>query len=393
MTTTALVNAMTQTAAAPTQLSSTSTITASPAKALRTRLAEKVSGRLTISDPNDRSVSWRIYMSKGYLHFANSTMGHHERLSYVLQRYYPKLDVAQLEQYPTDYGVLCHCWKSGQISLDQIRKLLLLFTQEALVQILALPKTEVQFENWLKLDPLLLSMPPEQTILPLRPLITQWKTLWLGLGSPFQRPFIHDLAQFSEYCESDTHYTQLGPRLADVLSQDRCLYQVAEQLKMNLTEVAHLLSPFVQNGSIGVNPYAATEDEERLLVVCIDDSKTVQRNVKSILEASGYEVLGILEPAKALTQLVRHKPDLILMDINMPGVDGYELCRMLRQSKLLRGIPIVMVTGRDGMIDRLRARVVGATDYLTKPFKPEELLEMVTQVTNQTALGSQAPAS
>ena len=375
---------MTQIAAAQSQLTSTTTVTASPAKLLRIHLAEKGSGRLTIRDPKDHSVCWCVYMSKGYFHFANSTMGHHERLSYVLQRYYPKLDIA-LEQHPTDYGLLCQCWKSGQITLNEIRKLLLLFTQEALVQILALPKTQVQFENWLKLDPLLLSMPPEQTIVPLRPLITQWKMLWLGLGSPFQRPFIHNLAQFSEYCESDTHYAQLGPRLIDVLSQNRCLYQVATELKMNLTEVAHLLSPFVQNGSIGVNLHTAAENEKRPLVVCIDDNKTVQRNVKSILEASGYDVLGILEPAKALTQLVRHKPDLILMDINMPGVDGYELCRMLRQSKLLRSIPIVMVTGRDGMIDRLRARVVGATDYLTKPFKPEELLEMVTHVTNQIA--------
>ena len=375
---------MTQTAAAPVQLPSTARITASPAHALRTHLAEKSSGRLIISDPKDHSMLWQVYMSKGYLHFANSAMGHQKRLSYVLKRYYPKLDIS-LDQDSTDYDLLCGCWKAGQLTLDEIRKLLLLLTQEALVQILALPQTQIQFENWSKLDPPLLTVAPEQIIVPLRPLITQWKTLWLSLGSPFQQLLIHDLSWFSKQCESDNRYVQLRPRLLNALSQKICLYEMATMLNMNLTEVAHLLSPFVQSGSIKVTPSIASEFKARPLVVCIDDNKTVQRNVKKILEASGFEVLGILEPAKALTQLVRHKPDLILMDINMPGVDGYELCRMLRQSKLLRSIPIVMVTGRDGMIDRLRAKVAGATDYLTKPFRPEELLVLVMQIINHDA--------
>jgi twitching motility two-component system response regulator PilG len=372
---------MTQTAAAPVQLPSTTKITASPAHALRTRFAEKSSGRLIISDPKDHSKLWQVYLSKGYLHFANSAMGHQKRLSYVLQRYYPKLDIP-LDQDSTDYDLLCGCWKAGQLTLDEIRKLLLLLTQEALVQILALPETQIQFENWSKLDPPLLTVAPEKIIVPLRPLITQWKTLWLSLGSPFHQLLIHDLSRFSKQCESDNRYVQLRPRLLNALSQKICLYEIATMLNMNLTEVAHLLSPFVQSGSIKVTPSIASEFKARPLVVCIDDNKTVQRNVKKILEASGFKVLGILEPAKALTQLVRHKPDLILMDINMPGVDGYELCRMLRQSKLLRSIPIVMVTGRDGMIDRLRAKVSGATDYLTKPFRPEELLVLVMQIIN-----------
>jgi twitching motility two-component system response regulator PilG len=65
------------------------------------------------------------------------------------------------------------------------------------------------------------------------------------------------------------------------------------------------------------------------------------------------------------------------MDINMPDIDGYELCRMLRQSRQLKDVPIVMLTGRDGLIDRLRAQLVGANSYLTKPFAPEQLMQAV----------------
>jgi twitching motility two-component system response regulator PilG len=68
------------------------------------------------------------------------------------------------------------------------------------------------------------------------------------------------------------------------------------------------------------------------------------------------------------------KPDLILCDIAMPELDGYEICAMLRRSSLFRQTPIVMLTGKDGFIDRLKARMVGATDYLTKPFGQGELL-------------------
>ena len=115
----------------------------------------------------------------------------------------------------------------------------------------------------------------------------------------------------------------------------------------------------------------------RKLVVCIDDCKTIQSLVKRSLERVGYEVMGITDPATALTAIIRKKPDLILMDISMPDVDGYELCRMLRQSRKLSKVPVVMLTGREGMIDRMRSQLAGAAGYMTKPFKIEELLDMV----------------
>jgi twitching motility two-component system response regulator PilG len=82
-------------------------------------------------------------------------------------------------------------------------------------------------------------------------------------------------------------------------------------------------------------------------------------------------------PVTALSQFFIHKPDLILCDITMPELDGYEVCAMLRQSSYFRQTPIVMLTGLDGFIDRVRAQMVGATDYLAKPFGEEELVTIV----------------
>ena len=72
------------------------------------------------------------------------------------------------------------------------------------------------------------------------------------------------------------------------------------------------------------------------------------------------------------------------MDICMPDIDGYELSRQLRQSPLLRDIPIVMLTGRDGLIDRFRARMVGANEYITKPFHAKQLLTVIRKKLSMT---------
>jgi twitching motility two-component system response regulator PilG len=75
--------------------------------------------------------------------------------------------------------------------------------------------------------------------------------------------------------------------------------------------------------------------------------------------------------------IIRHKPDLILLDLNMAGIDGYELCRIIRNNSMFKEIPIIFVTGSKGIIDKVKARMVGASGYLTKPFTRAELLKMI----------------
>jgi two-component system, chemotaxis family, response regulator PixG len=76
-------------------------------------------------------------------------------------------------------------------------------------------------------------------------------------------------------------------------------------------------------------------------------------------------------------QIVRSKPDLLLLDIGMPNLDGYELCALLRRHPRFKHIPIVMVTGNTGFFDRAKAKLAGASGYLTKPFSQAELLKIV----------------
>ncbi|MEW6499774.1 MAG: response regulator, partial [Cyanobacteriota bacterium] len=112
-------------------------------------------------------------------------------------------------------------------------------------------------------------------------------------------------------------------------------------------------------------------------VVCIDDDLAIGKMVECILQAKGYEVTSIQNPVEALSRVFQLQPDLIVCDLAMAKLDGYEICGMLRQSTAFRQTPIIMLTGKDGFIDRVRARMVGSTDYLTKPFGENELLMLL----------------
>lgn len=112
-------------------------------------------------------------------------------------------------------------------------------------------------------------------------------------------------------------------------------------------------------------------------VVCIDDSPAMLQELNHLLDDESFNVFTISDPVKALMQIVRIKPDLILLDVKMAGIDGYELCRLLRNHSSFKTIPIIMVTGNTGIIDRVKARFVGASGYLTKPFNQSDLLKIV----------------
>jgi two-component system, chemotaxis family, response regulator PixG len=112
-------------------------------------------------------------------------------------------------------------------------------------------------------------------------------------------------------------------------------------------------------------------------IICIDDSPIILKTIKGFLDEQLFNVISVDEPLKALMQIIRHQPDIILLDISMPDLDGYELCSLLRKHRHFRDTPVVMVTGKSGFIDKARAKMVRASAYLTKPFSKADLLKVV----------------
>jgi len=111
-----------------------------------------------------------------------------------------------------------------------------------------------------------------------------------------------------------------------------------------------------------------------LKVMIIDDSKTIRRTAEKLLTKAGCEVLTAEDGFEALPTISTQHPDIIFIDILMPRLDGYQTCSLVKSNPSFSDIPIIMLSSKDGLFDRAKGRVVGAEQYLTKPFTREDLL-------------------
>ncbi len=112
-------------------------------------------------------------------------------------------------------------------------------------------------------------------------------------------------------------------------------------------------------------------------ILVVDDETKVCELLRVYLDRSGYAVTCAADGRTALVEVERHHPDLVLLDLNLPGMDGIEVCKTLRQTS---DIPIIMLTARDEEADRIVGLELGADDYVTKPFSPREVVARVKAV-------------
>ena len=111
-----------------------------------------------------------------------------------------------------------------------------------------------------------------------------------------------------------------------------------------------------------------------LKVMVIDDSKTIRRTAETLLQKAGCEVVTAIDGFDALAKIVDNNPDIIFVDIMMPRLDGYQTCALIKNNPQFRATPVIMLSSKDGLFDKARGRIVGAEQYLTKPFTRDELL-------------------
>ena len=111
-----------------------------------------------------------------------------------------------------------------------------------------------------------------------------------------------------------------------------------------------------------------------LKVMVIDDSKTIRRTAETLLKKEGCDVVTATDGFEALAKISDQQPQIIFVDIMMPRLDGYQTCALIKNNTMFRSTPVIMLSSKDGIFDKARGRIVGAEQYLTKPFTREELL-------------------
>ena len=337
--------------------------------------------------------SWFVFFLNGQIVYAGETESNLTRLRDYLHRYrlekaIDRIPASSITSFNTpEYGCLWALLENHLVTPDQGRSIIQGMVRETLFDLLSLHQGSFIFELGNPLTPQLMAM--EIAPLAIRTLqhVQSWKQLHPHLHSPDQCPTIAD-STLLKGTLLDTTF-QVLDRYADGKTSIR---QIARYLNRDISAVARAIYPYVQRGWLHLTPNAvqpSVHSTSRIpldlspssakapKVVCIDDSPTVCKAVELMLERNGYDISTIENPLTALSVVFQLKPDLILCDIAMPELDGYEVCAMLRQSTAFRQTPILMLTGKDGFIDRVRARMVGATDYLTKPFGEQEILMLL----------------
>ena len=129
---------------------------------------------------------------------------------------------------------------------------------------------------------------------------------------------------------------------------------------------------------------AELESNEKPFVLAVDDSPTIRKLVSMTLSRAGFEVVAAADGVEALTLLADRAPSIILSDINMPRLDGYKLCKFVKRNQGTKHIPVILLSGKDGVFDKMRGKMSGCDGYITKPFESNDLLEKVKSFTGVT---------
>jgi twitching motility two-component system response regulator PilG len=337
------------------------------------------------SDPH---LAWLVFFVNGQIVYGSQNSNSLSRLGDYLRRYkaentFNNIKLPSLASVNApEYGYLWVLLENRVLTPAQGRGIINNMIQEILFDLLSLHRGSFIFELGPPLTPQLTTLEISSLLAKIIKQVQEWNQFSPHIQSPDQCPLISNTDALQKALPSNTF--NVLQHWADGKTSIR---QMARYLNRDVLTVAKAIYPFVQQGLVQIlgptNETVANKRKSRQMniaqpkILCIDDDVVVREKVTMILTDKGYEVAAVGDPLQALGEVFRWQPDLILCDIAMPSLDGYEVCSMLRNSTRFRQTPIIMLTGIDGFIDRLKARIIGATDYLTKPFGESELLMLI----------------
>ncbi len=328
-----------------------------PLSLLAQWMSRQITGCVQVSSS---SGLWWLFLEQGRLTFASNSMNPFDRLDRQLHRLslqIPTLvsatrvqvrllfDIAAPDAAEArDYQAICWLVEQQHLTAAQAAILIELMARDVLESFLALKEGSYELIPHSPIEAF-----PSFCRLELRPLV--------------------------EYCQNQLRHKQMNsqgtlPAVVTPLPSRNNTVAIADFLKRSSESTRPSVAPVSPKPSEVLTKSTYT-------IACIDDSMTVLQAIKSFLDDRMFSVLMINSPVQALMQVVRNKPDLILLDVEMPNLDGYELCSLLRRHPAFKHTPIIMVTGHTGFVDRAKAKLVRASGYMTKPFTQSDLLKMV----------------
>lgn len=179
---------------------------------------------------------------------------------------------------------------------------------------------------------------------------------------------------------TENELTNLGVGYINLREFDKGYFYLVEAAQANPNNVvlsSHVNSLHIRIEEIRQKMNADGPKVSGKTILVVDDSPTIRKLISGKLEKSGHEVFCAADGVEALEMLKALEPALILLDINMPRMDGYQVCKAIKSAPETKDVPVVMISGKDGFFDKVRGRMAGTSGYITKPFGPETLMKVV----------------
>ena len=358
----------------------------------------RFSGKLLLTGPDE--VSWTFHLYLGRLMYATGGSHPVKRWRRTLAAYCPQIptdhstlqreiSIVNKENFTIgwEYELLCLWIERKKINREQVTQVVDAVITEVLFDITQAMQIAYELQPTNALPMRLVLIDAEQVILKTQHRWQAWQAAKVADRSPNRAPIIRQPAQLQK-CTSDNVYTSL----TKLLNGQRTLRDLAVLLKRDVVDVTRSLMPYVQSGLVElmtvpdwpppisppVNKSASVAyPNPSPLIACVDDSPMVCQTMEEILTAAGYQFLAVNDPLRAIAVLLSRKPDVLFLDLVMPNANGYEICSQLRKLPVFRETPILILTGNDGIVDRVRAKMSGSTDFLSKPVEAEPVLAAI----------------
>lgn len=348
---------------------------------------------------NTKKNQWKLYLFQGRLLYVFGANHRFRRWQRAISQHCPNF--VPTVSFPIDelweYQILSHAVTQKQITIAQAKAVIRTTGQEVLF---CLALEEVTSSRWVAgkqpncatgLSLPLSAVEVEQIITFAQNLAEEWQKSNLTGISPQLAPIWKKPPQ------------KPNSNLAKLLNGKNTLWDIAGQLRRSVVAVTISLLPLISRDAVELKelPDIAAPSAEKSpvnskvenspslstrqpLIACIDDSPVVGQALEKILAPAGYRLLKIMQPLREMSLLVKHKPDLIFLDLVMPDANGYSICQFLRKTPMFQDTPIIILTSRDSIVNRGQAKLTGATDFLTKPPEEQKVIQVIQKYLGTT---------
>ena len=377
---------------------------------------KQFTGIINVKSQSAKQVTeWKVYLCLGKFIWADGGVHPFKALRRHVKKYCPQVDRTKIN-FSLDDKFKCqeYCFFSNllqkeiiqpnqlnNIIIQQIQEILFDILQKEATESISINSQEIPASSLLEYG-FKISNAVFDVSLITKKVQESW-LMWIKRGltsiSPNFSPIIVDANKLKQVVSPVIY-----KNFSSWLNGKNSLRDLAVKMNKDLLQLTVSLMPYVKQKLakfIEIKDLQLVKETDDLLelkktsvdtkpiIACIDDSPQVIYIMEQIITKSGYRFLGVQEAIKAIPSLISNIPDMIFLDIGMPVLNGYEICSQIQRVSKLQNVPIVMLTGNDGIVDRVRAKLVGADDFVAKPIETEVIIKTIKKFTPSQSEDSQ----